>query len=94
MEESKKRLKLCVMINIFPIDSTDIPGVMKVIRGKEMNARKGSSSCINFRKKSNAHPSSCKRKGSITAGADAADIWMESGSVADFPADLSEVVIF
>lgn len=87
-------MKLCVMINIFPIDSTDVPGVMKVIRGKEMNVRKGSSPCINFRKKGNPHPSSCKRKGSITAGADAADIWMESSSIADLPADLSEIVIF
>ena len=93
-EESKKRLKLCVMINIFPIDRADVPGVMKVIRGKEMNVRKGSSPCINFRKKGNPHPSSCKRKGSITAGADAADIWMESSSIADLPADFSEIVIF
>lgn len=92
-EESKKHLKLCVMINIFPIDSTDIPSVMKVIRDKEMNVRKGSSPCINFRKKRSTHPSSCKRKGSITAGTDAADIRMESGSLADLPADLSEIVI-
>lgn len=93
-KESKKHLKLCVMINIFPIDSTDIPSVMKVIRGKEMNVRKGSSPCINFRKKGNSHSSSCKRKSSITAGADAADIWMEGSSIADLPADLSEIVIF
>ena len=92
-EESKKRLELCVMINIFPIDSTDIPSVMKVIRDKEMNVRKGSSPCINFRKKRSTHPSSCKRKGSITAGADAADIRMEGSSFADLPADLSEIVI-
>lgn len=86
-------MKLCVMINIFPIDSTDVPGVMKVIRGEEMNIRKGSCSCINFRKKRSTHPSSCKRKGSITAGTDAADIRMESGSLADLAADLSEIVI-
>ena len=81
------------MINVFPVDGTDIPGVMKVIRDKEMNVRKGSCSCINFRKKGNPHPSFCKRKGSITAGTDAADIRMESGSLADLAADLSEIVI-
>ena len=83
-----------MMINVFPVDGTDIPGVMKVIRDKEMNVRKGSSPYINFRKKGNPHPSFCKRKGSITAGADAADIWMEGSSIADLPADLSEIVIF
>lgn len=83
-----------MMINVFPVDGTDIPGVMKVIRDKEMNVRKGSSPCINFRKKGNPNPSFCKRKGSITAGADAADIWMEGSSIADLPADLSEIVIF
>ena len=83
-----------MMINVLPVDGTDIPGVMKVIRDKEMNVRKGSSPCINFRKKGNPHPSFCKRKGSITAGADAADIWMEGSSIADLPADLSEIVIF
>lgn len=83
-----------MMINVFPVDGTDIPGVMKVIRDKEMNVRKGSSPRINFRKKGNPHPSFCKRKGSITAGADAADIWMEGSSIADLPADLSEIVIF
>ena len=82
-----------MMINVFPLDVTDVPGVMKVIRGKEMNVRKGSSPCINFRKKGNPHSASCKRKGSITAGADAAYIRMESGSLADLAADLSEIVI-
>ena len=82
-----------MMINVFPVDGTDVPGVMKVIRGKEMNVRKGSSPCINFRKKGNPHSASCKRKGSITAGADAAYIRMESGSLADLAADLSEIVI-
>ena len=82
-----------MMVNIFPVNGTDISGVMKVIQGEEMDVRKGSCPCINFRKKRSTHPTSCKRKGSIAAGADATDVRMEGGSFADLAADLSKIVI-